>query len=817
MTEGEAADLSGGQRNYMTFQAPLYQPYRYAASNPPPLPVRAADDAGCPDYVVSAALLNHNSTGLTLSGATVSGKDVTIRIEMVAQGVAHVLLETDQTDPQRVRLARKPDQNDQQITLTMASPASQILLSSDFFQVRIDLDPFHIAFLTRDGSVLLEQNASLRDLTGRFMTLPFGFSEIDGKRAAYHDSFDVEPDEHFYGGGEKFTSFDKRGQRLEMWNYDACSVLTERAYKNVPFFISTKGYGLFVDSISPTVLDFAATCNAILSLVVPDSALDYYVIAGPHPKTIIQRYSSLVGFPTLPPKWAFGLWVSSGWQANGDDEARARKRAGLMREFQIPCDVMHLDSYWQRHGCWSDLVWDSKAFPDPEKLLQELKCLGYKISLWMDPRIGNQSERFLEGDQHGYFLKDGEGKTQVADSWDGFHPPVANLDFTNPEAVAWFQSLVRPLLRMGVDALKTDNGEKVPTNAIACNGMTGLELHNLYALLYNDAVADVIYNETGRTPLLWDRSTFAGGQRHSAQWGGDAGSTYQDMASTLRGGLSLAVCGHAFWSHDIGGFNGQPSPDLYLRWAQFGLFSPLARLHGMTTRLPWDYGEEVLAIFRDYVRLRYSLLPYLYTYAINAAETGLPILRPMWLEFPDDPNTFPLDLQYMLGSDILVAPVYNRSGKRPVYLPCGSWIDYWSHEIIGGPSTRWVESPLEKMPLYVRGNALIPTIEPPQYLVDEPFSAVTFNAFLLDQGSFTMRDMDGTVQLNALLKGSALVIHQDGIAKKIGLCLMSLPGTADVNSVLANGIELKFVEKLTPSDRSGWTREPDGTIRAVLP
>lgn len=798
----------------MAAKIPLYQPYRYTAGDPPELPVRATNDAGAPDYILRARLLSHDSNKVVLTGEMTRRHKATITASLIAPGVARILMETELSDPKRVRLAREPNWCP---AVSIESTEHQVCLHSEFLHVQIDLDPFHIAFLGPGGSPLLHQNNTRRDLTGRFMTLPLGFSEVDGKRVACHDSFDVEPDEHFYGGGEKFTNFDKRGQRLEMWNYDCCTVLTERAYKNIPFFVSTKGYGIFVDSITATNLDFAASSTATLSLIVPDTALDYYVIAGPDPKTIIQGYSMLVGFPTPLPKWALGLWLSSGWLK--DDEELVRERASLMRQNHIPCDVMHLDSYWQRHGCWSDLIWDSKAFPDPAKLLNEIKSLGYRICVWIDPRIGILSERFLEGRQQGYFLKSRNGDTQIVDSWDGFHPPVASLDFTNPEAVTWFQSKIRDLLQIGVDAIKTDNGEKVPIDAVANNGMAGQELHNYYALLYNDAVAEIIAQETKRTPVLWGRSSFAGGQRHSAQWGGDAASTYQDMASTLRGGLSLAMCGHAFWSHDIGGFNGNPSTDLYIRWAQFGLFSPLSRLHGTSSRLPWDYGDEALRIFRDYVRLRYRLIPYIYTYAKIAAEAGLPILRPMWLEFPDDPNTYTLDLQYMFGAEILVAPIYNQSGRRPVYLPSGKWVNFWSHDVLEGPQTYWVDAPLDQLPIFVRGNSLIPTVEPLEHLTDDPFQFITLEAYLLDQGGFIVRDCDGDVRLAASFNGTELLIQREGIDKKLGFRLLPLPGNPVVERVLVNGVELRPIEKaeLIPSGKPGWERLTEGTIQLLLP
>jgi alpha-D-xyloside xylohydrolase len=352
-----------------------------------------------------------------------------------------------------------------------------------------------------------------------------------------------------------------------MWNYDTYGAHTERAYKNVPFFVSSRGYGIFVDSITRVNFDMAASNNATFSIVVPDTALDYYVIVGSDPKTIITRYAELVGMPILPPKWAFGLWMSSGFQRDSQEEVLRRARS--IREHGVPCDVLHLDCYWQRFGRWSEMLWDEEMFPDPEAMLSEVKAMGFKVCLWMNSYLGVESERFAEADSKGYLLKNSEGESYVAELWGRYHPPVGIIDFTNPEATEWFEDLLRPLLRQGVDVFKTDFGEGVPADAVAHNGMTGEKLHNLYPLLYNDAVATVTAEETRRAGMVWGRSTYAGGQRHAAQWSGDPNCTYNALASTLRSGLSIGLCGHAFWSHDIGGFHRQPTPELYVRWAQF--------------------------------------------------------------------------------------------------------------------------------------------------------------------------------------------------------------------------------------------------------
>jgi alpha-D-xyloside xylohydrolase len=589
-----------------------------------------------------------------------------------------------------------------------------------------------------------------------------------------------------------------------MWNYDAHGVNSERAYKNVPFFVSSRSYGVFVDSVTPIRFDMAATNHATFSLVVPDAALDYYVIAGADPLEVIRRYSELVGKPILPPKWAFGLWVSSGFKADSADATVARARE--LREYEIPSSVLHLDCYWQKFGRWSDLDWDTEMFPNPEQTLAEIRSHGFRVCLWINSYIGIASPRFSEAAERGWFLRTPDGEPYVLQLWGGSHPPVAIVDFTQPEAVAWFGSRLRELLRMGADVFKTDFGEGIPADAVASDGTTGERLHNVYTLIYNDLVAGITAEETDHTGLVWGRSTYAGGQRHAAQWAGDPNCTYQDLASTMRGGLSLSACGHAFWSHDIGGFHGQPTPDLFIRWAQFGLLSPLSRLHGMTTRLPWDFGESALRLFRDMARLRYRLLPYLYSCAIEAAETGQPIMRALALEYPGDPSLAGVDLEYLLGPDLLVAPVYNAEGRRPVVFPPGRWVDVWSNEAIDGPLTRQIEVPLERVPLYARADALIPTMDPLSDLEEKPWDFVTFDAYLLERGSAQLRDVDGITELRAHGDGSTLNVTLRGPKRRVGLRVLPLAPNRFAE-VRLNGQVLA---------QPGWSLLPDGTLTAML-
>ncbi len=786
----------------MTAQPPLL-PYRFFAADAPELPVRGADDAGGPEKIRAASVAEVRERGLVLAVRTQGGETLRAAISMVADGVARVTLEPEGGAPWRSGLVAAEGQPGPEVRVESGDGCASI--TSESLSAVIALDPLHIAFRDARGDPLLEQAGEERDSADVETVLPFGFSRVGGEVAAFHESFTAEPDEGFFGFGEKFTRFDKRGQRLAMWNYDAYGVYGERAYKNVPFFVSTRGYGLFVDSTACVHFDMCRSNHSSFSLVVPDRALDYYVIAGPEPKAVIARYARLVGRPVLPPKWAFGLWVSGGFQPETQDDVLDRARR--LRAGKIPADVIHIDCYWQRFGRWSEMLWDREAFPEPERMIAELKSMGFRVCLWINPYLSVECERFREAQERGYLLRAPDGEPCVARLWGDFHPSVGLVDFTAPGATQWFQELLRPLFEMGVDVLKTDFGEGVPADARAADGLDGARLHNLYPLLYNDAVAAVTEEQTGQAGLVWARSSYAGGQRHAMQWAGDPNCTFQSMASTLRGGLSLGACGHALWSHDIGGFHGTPDPELFVRWVQFGLLSPLSRAHGRTNRLPWEAGDDAERVFADYARLRYRLLPYIYSAAVESVRECLPLMRAMAIEFPGDPAAIHFDLQYMLGGSLLVAPVYDRSGRRPVHFPAGRWVDFWTREVIEGPSTRFVSAARERLPLFVRANALIPTVEPAERCGSGAFDCVTFDAYLFERGESALHDTDGTTTTTAERRGSRLVIDAQGPQERIGVRLFDLPGSPPVDGVDFNGTALELVDESGgEGDGVGWRR-----------
>lgn len=765
----------------MPYRPPLV-PFETFVADPPDLPVRAPGEEGL-SALTRAEVLSTDGQGVTLKAGTSDGGSLAVRIAAAAEGVIRVRLSEDPLA--RSRSARAlPLVHPRSYAARVRSDGDRVRVDAGALVAELQLDPWQLRFVDRSGTVLLRQSRGEQDISGRLRTLPFGRSLVDGAVVAYHESFVAPGDERFVGLGEKFTPLDKRGQRALMWNFDAFGSESDRSHKSIPLYLSNRGYGVLVDSGMPVEFDMCQSTHSCVQILVPDDLIDYYVIAGPTPAEVLDRYDGLTSRPLLPPKWAFGTWISSGFFADSQDRVLARARR--IRQRGVPCDVLHLDCYWQVAGAWSDLRWDEENFPDPTGMLATLAEQGFRVSLWMNPYVMTGSPRYAEAAEAGYFLRRPDGSVYVADVWHGTHPPSAIVDFTNPAAVDWFTGLLRPLLRQGVSVFKTDFAEGVPADAVAHNGMTGVELHNVYALLFNDVVSAVTREVAGHG-MVWARSSYLGGQRHSAQWSGDVSATYPALASTLRGGLSHGLSGVPFWSHDTGGFHGTPTPDLYVRWAQFGAFSPLIRMHGTTSRLPWDFPPEAERAAVAALRLRYRLLPYLYSAAVTSARTGVPMLRALLVDSPDDPAAWAAELEYRLGPDLLVAPMINPQGGRHVYLPAGDWVDFWTGEVIVGGRHRRVDPPLDQVPLFVRYGALIPVAPPADRVGDAPFTDVTLVSWGGVEASTTVHDVNGDTTVRAHRSDAEFRVETEGPLPVTGIAFAPVRGARPPSRLLLNG------------------------------
>ncbi|MEV6349339.1 alpha-xylosidase [Actinoplanes sp. NPDC051851] len=521
-----------------------------------------------------------------------------------------------------------------------------------------------------------------------------------------HEQLDLGVGEVVYGLGERFGPLVKNGQTIDIWNEDG-GTSSEQAYKNVPFYLTSGGYGVLVDHPGRVSFEVASEMVTRTQFSVAGQSLSYLVIYGPTPADVLRKYTALSGRPALPPAWSFGLWLTTSFTTSYDEETVNSFIDG-MAERDLPLSVFHFDTFWMREFNWCDFEWDSRVFPDPPGMLKRLAGKGLKTCLWINPYIAQRSPLFAEGRDKGYLVRTVDGDVW---QWDRWQAGMGLVDFTNPEACAWYAAKLRALVEMGVGAFKSDFGERIPVEGIVWHdGSDPERMHNYYTQIYNQVVFDVLKEARGEgEAVLFARSATVGGQKFPVHWGGDNTGNFASMAESLRGGLSLMSSGFGFWSHDIGGFEGLPDPAVFKRWIAFGLLSSHSRLHGSKSyRVPWNFDEEAVDVLRFFTHLKYRLMPYLFGAAREAHFTGLPVMRPMPVAFPDDPAAAYLDRQYMLGGDLLVAPVFSAEGEVSYYVPEGRWTHYLTGEVVTGPG--WVREThdFSSVPLLVRPGAVIP-------------------------------------------------------------------------------------------------------------
>ncbi len=509
-----------------------------------------------------------------------------------------------------------------------------------------------------------------------------------------------------YGLGERFGPFVKNGQSIKTINCDG-GTASEQAYKSIPFYLTNQRYGVFVNHPEPVEFEIATEKVHRVQFSVPGEQLDYFIISGATPKQILTRYTQLTGRPPLLPAWSFGLWLSTSFLTSYD-EATVTEIITEMKQRYLPVDVFHFDCFWMREYQWCDFHWDERMFPDPRGMLARLHALGLKICLWINSYIAQRSPLFEEGRRNKYLLRKENGDVWQTDQWQA---GMGIVDFTNPDACKWYASKLQRLLDMGVDCFKTDFGERIPQEGVVWyDGSHPAGMRNFYAFLYNQQVYKLLKKNDPQKAVLFARSATVGGQQFPVHWGGDCESTFDGMAQSLRGGLSLGLSGFGFWSHDIGGFEGTPPAEVYKRWLPFGLLSSHSRLHGSHSyRVPWIFDEEAVDVLRTFTRLKLDLMPYLYQLAVESHQSGVPVLRAMLLEFPQDPTCEVLDRQYMLGPALLVAPVMTAEGSAQFYLPQGHWTEWFSGRLEQGG--KWIELAYDfmQLPLYVRENTILPT------------------------------------------------------------------------------------------------------------
>lgn len=565
-------------------------------------------------------------------------------------------------------------------------------LTSGSLTVKINKKNWQVDFLYDGRRITGSKDRSMGYLT----------TENDG--VFVREQLDLDVGEYVYGLGERFTPFVKNGQSVDIWNEDG-GTSSELSYKNIPFYVTSKGYGVLVNHPERVSFEIASEVVSKAQFSVPGENLEYFVIGGSTMKDVLKNYTSLTGKPALPPAWSFGLWLTTSFLPSYDENTVTGFIDG-MKTRDIPLQVFHFDCFWMKEFQWCDFEWDRDVFPDPKAMLKRLKEKGLKICVWINPYIAQKSCLFDEGMANGYLLKTKDGDVWQCDLWQA---GMGIVDFTNPDATAWYQEKLKALLDMGVDCFKTDFGERIPTDAVYFDGSDPIKMHNYYTQLYNKAVFELLQSE--RKPsdaVVFARSATVGGQQFPVHWGGDCTANYPSMAESLRGGLSLCLSGFGFWSHDIGGFEHTATPDLYKRWVAFGLLSTHSRLHGSTSyRVPWLFDEEAVDVLRFFTKLKCRLMPYLYGAACEAANDGIPAMRAMVLEFPEDPTCETLDHQYMLGGNLLVAPIFSEEHTVRYYVPEGTWTHFLSGVKI--PGGKWYSETHDyfSLPLLARPNSLI--------------------------------------------------------------------------------------------------------------
>ncbi|MGM9589675.1 MAG: TIM-barrel domain-containing protein [Faecousia sp.] len=697
---------------------------------------------GIKDFLDCIECFEQTDDGISFQVSTFRGSQALVTINFVSQTAFRLRMFPHGKTPRLVNqvfdFTPIPDFTLEEEDLFFTARTSRLTL-------RFRKAPWELS-VELDGEDLTREQIKDLNVDQKYKALPIGFTVgADGKILDAFETMYLYSDEAFYGFGEKFNSFNKRGQTVTVWQRDAQSTNSDISYKGMPYFMSSCGYSILMNTFTRTHFNMGATSGVSYTMETEDPYLDYYLFAGRDPKGLIRDYTALSGRSPMIPRWAFGFWMSRMSYMN---RAELEEVVDRMADFGMSVDVVHIDA-WQPNfedsflpsGTADLLSFDETRFPDPQGMINALREKGIRLSLWMFPYVqaidptGRISYQFETLAAQGYLVKDATGKPRIfspgegdVDAW-----KVAALDFTNPDLVAYMKGRIKRLMKMGVGVIKTDFSEELPEDSVFFDGTTGLESHNRYPLLYAKTIYEAsreAKEEMGEKALLWGRSGYLGSQNYPACWAGDSSASTNNLHALLTGGLNMGISGMSFWGFDIGGFyncdySGTrviPEEEEYIRSVQMGLMCPLSRSHGQSTpREPWVFSETAQDAFLKINKLRYRMLPYLYSTGYETTREGIPMMRAMLLEFPDDRNTLNMSQQYMLGGSLLVAPVFDQP-KHHIYLPAGSWIDLGTGKRLEGGT--WITYPktIDVIPLFLRENTMLPMLkEAPLHIPEENF------------------------------------------------------------------------------------------------
>lgn len=643
------------------------------------------------------------------------------KIDFVTPRTVRIRMLTTPVEPKvstSIMLAKEPGKDE---SWKVTETENTIVYAGNYGTVQINKNPWRVVLKDKTGRIL-SQTVTLRDTDStQVKYTPFSFIKRGSDNARrINPVFTLTADEMIFGCGESATGLNKVGQKVNLFVTDPQGPETDQMYKPIPFFMSNRGYGMFMHTSAPVTCDFGATYIGLNKMFMGDENLDLFVFFG-EPKDILDEYTDLVGKPGMPPLWSFGTWMS---RITYFSEKEGYDVAANIRKNKYPCDVIHFDTGWFDVDWQCDYKFSENRFQNPQQMLKDLKSQGFHVCLWQLPYFTPKNRYFPELIKKDMYVKNGNGELPYED---------VVLDFSNPETVKWYQDKLAGLLNIGVSAIKVDFGEAAPLNGIYASGKSGWYEHNLYPVRYDMAVSEItkkLHNEN----IMWARAAWAGSQRYPLHWGGDAATTNTGMLGTLRAGLSFGLSGFSFWSHDMGGFVKSTPEDLYCRWLPFGFLTSHTRAHGAPPTEPWLYdSKRVQDVFRKSAEMKYRLMPYVYAQAKECTEKGLPMLRALFVEFPDDPGAWKVDDEYLFGSQILVAPLL-ESGitGRTVYLPEGKWIDYQTEKVYEGGWHR-IEAGSLPIIMLVRDGSVLPHLKLAQSTSEMDWSKMSLKVYSADK------------------------------------------------------------------------------------
>lgn len=704
--------------------------------------------------------------------------ECTLQMDFLREDVYRVRLAEGGTVPENKTPMIAQDIQDPNLETSLEEDAVKYSIFTSKIKLHVYKEPFRIEIFDSQGDLITESSGKSKNRFGNaFDAFPLGLIKDKKSKSWFGvESFVTYPGEAVYGLGEQFGPLNKLGQTIGMWHAEGSGNTSGRAYKNIPFFMSTRGYGVFINETKPITFWVGSREYCKTQIAIEGKSVDYFFFQGTL-KEILYNYTELTGKAAIPPKYSFGVWMS---RITYKTQTEVLEVAKKLRQMKFPCDVIHIDTGWFEENWVCDWQFGKHNFPDPEKMFEELKELGFRVSLWQEPYVIKGTEAYKDAIKKRVLAKNNCPFTFLV------FLPARPIDFSNPDGVIWYQERLKRLFDLGASVIKADFGEEIesPMKFLKYNGR---EMHNLYPLLYNKAAFEITEKTFGEG-IIWARSAYTGSQRYPVHWSGDNSSNFENMLCSLRGGLSLGLCGFTFWSQDTGGFIGTPTDELYIRWTQLSIFQSHIRYHGMAPRYrePWNYEPKTQEIVRKFLNLRYQLIPYIFTEARVAARLGLPLLSPLVIEFQSDPTVYNIEDQFLTGHNLLIAPILTKNNTRNIYLPEGMWYDYWSGESMNGPKWLTKTHEIETIPIFVRAGSILP-LGPEVQNTEE----ISDDWFLLKiypdkdgQASYEILDHEKLIQIRAQLEKDTLKIELDPEPEHLKV---ELPENFRVSSLLING------------------------------